>query len=89
MVSQKVTIRNKAGLHARPAGMLTKLAQSFQSDISMKVKDKDVNVKSILGVLSAGIQYGTDVVFVCNGPDETKALENIVSAIKSGLGESA
>ncbi|NLG92649.1 MAG: HPr family phosphocarrier protein [Clostridiales bacterium] len=89
MVSQTVTIRNKAGLHARPAGMLTKLAQSFQSDITMKVKDKNINVKSILGVLSAGVQCGTDVVFECNGPDEKKALDNIVSAIKSGLGESA
>lgn len=87
MVSQKTTIQNRAGLHARPAGMLTKLAQSYQSDIMMKVKNKDVNVKSILGVLSAGVQCGTDVVFMCNGPDETKALADIIAVVKSGLGE--
>ena len=64
--------------------MLTKLAQNYQSNIQMKVGEKSVNVKSIMGVLSAGVQCGTKVKFVCNGTDEIKALNDIISAVKVG-----
>lgn len=87
MVSRTVTVKNKLGLHARPAGVLTKLAQHYQSDVKLKVKDKIVNVKSIMGLLSAGVQCGTEIELVCNGADEGKALEELVAAVDAGLGE--
>lgn len=87
MVSRTVTVKNKLGLHARPAGFLTKLAQRYQSDVKLKVKDKIVNVKSIMGLLSAGVQYGTEIELVCSGADEEKALQEILAAVDAGLGE--
>ena len=87
MVSQKVVVNLKFGLHARPAGTLTKLVQKYKSDVKMKTKEKIVNVKSIMGVLSAGVSCGTEVEFICSGPDEEEALSGIIAAVKSGLGE--
>ncbi|MEM1485571.1 HPr family phosphocarrier protein [Oscillospiraceae bacterium PP1C4] len=87
MVCQKVVLNIKFGLHARPAGVLSKLAQKYQSDIKMKINEKAVNVKTIMGVMSAGVQCGTQVEFVCDGIDEKEALQDIVAAVQNGLGE--
>lgn len=87
MVSRKTTVNIKFGLHARPAGMLAKLAQKYQSDVRMKVGEKDVNAKAIMGVLSVGVLCGTEVEFVCSGEDEKEALQDIVAAVEAGLGE--
>jgi Phosphotransferase System HPr (HPr) Family len=87
MVCQKVVINIKFGLHARPAGVLAKLAQQYQSDIQMKVNGKTVNVKSVMGVMSAGVQCGTEVEFICSGADEWKALHDTANAVQAGLGE--
>jgi len=87
MVSQKVRIQLKCGLHARPAGTLAKLAQQYQSDIKMQSNEKIFNIKSIMGVIAAGVKCGTEVELICNGTDEQKALRELVDAIQSGLGE--
>lgn len=87
MVSQKIAIRLKFGLHARPAGVLAKIAQKFESDVKLIVAGKEYNAKSIMGLLAAGIQNGAEVQFGCNGKDETEALRQVISAVQSGLGE--
>ena len=87
MVSKTVAIKIKFGLHARPAGELAKLAQKYQSDVKMKVADKTVNTKSIMGLLSAGVQCGAVAEFVCTGADEVQALSAITAAVEAGLGE--
>lgn len=87
MVSQKVKIQLKFGLHARPAGTLAKLAQQYQCDVKMQSNEKTFNIKSIMGVLAAGVKCGTEVELICNGLDEQKAIQELVGAIKSGLGE--
>lgn len=87
MVCKKVNVNLKFGLHARPAGVLAKLAQGFQSDVTMKGNGKSVNAKSIMGVLSAGVQSGAEVEFICSGDDEAEALQDIVAAVQNGLGE--
>nr|WP_319489011.1 HPr family phosphocarrier protein [uncultured Caproiciproducens sp.] len=87
MVSQKVVVRLKFGLHARPAGVLAKLAQQYKCDVKMKVKDQTFNVKSIMGVIAAGVQSGTEIDVICSGEDEAKAVQDIVKAILAGLGE--
>lgn len=87
MKKQKMVIKNKFGLHARPAGVLTHLSKKYQCDIKMKTKVKTVNIKSIMGVMSAGVECGDEVEFICEGPDEFEALQSIVAAVNSGLGE--
>ncbi|MCR4924264.1 MAG: HPr family phosphocarrier protein [Lachnospiraceae bacterium] len=87
MVSQKVTIKNPTGLHLRPAGILCKEAMRFKSLITFNFRDNTANAKSVLSVLGATVKCGDEIEFICEGDDEEEALEAIVKAIESGLGE--
>lgn len=87
MVSQKVTITNPTGLHLRPAGNLCKEAIQFKSRITFSFDNVTANAKSVLSVLSACVQCGDEVTFTCDGEDEQEALQAIVKAIETGLGE--
>ena len=87
MVSQKVTVNNPSGLHLRPAGNLCKLAMQFLSDVSFEYPGGTANAKSVLSVLGACVKTGDTITLVCEGEDENKALQAIVGAIESGLGE--
>lgn len=87
MVSSKVVVKNPTGLHLRPAGILCKTAIRFQSKINIQFKDTTANAKSVLGVLGACIKTGDEIELICEGEDETEALEVLTKAIESGLGE--
>ncbi|MCI9527526.1 MAG: HPr family phosphocarrier protein [Lachnospiraceae bacterium] len=87
MVSQKVTIKNPTGLHLRPAGILCKEAVKYQALITFNFKGGTANAKSVLSVLGACIKSGDTIEFVCDGEDEDEALQAVVAAVESGLGE--
>lgn len=88
MTTAKVTVISKSGLHARPADTLTKLANKFNSKIEIACgEEKTINAKSILSVLAAGIDYGTEIELICSGEDEQEACREILEAIRAGLGE--
>ena len=87
MVSQKVTIKNHTGLHLRPAGILCKEAMKFKSLITFRFAGGSANAKSVLSVLGACVKCGDEIELVCQGEDEETALETLVAAIESGLGE--
>lgn len=87
MVSQKVTIKNPTGLHLRPAGILCKEAVKYKALITFNFKGETANAKSVLSVLGACIKSGDSIEFVCEGDDEQEALQAVVSAVESGLGE--
>lgn len=82
-----VTIKNASGLHARPAGMFVKKASEFKSTVEIKAKDKVVNAKSIMGIMSLGLAQGDEVVIVANGEDQEAAVNALVELIASGFGE--
>ena len=87
MISEKFTIKNKSGLHVRPAGVLVKVLQPFKSDVTLKYNDQEYNAKSILGIMSAAIKAGEEVEFIVSGEDEEETMKAIAEAIESGLGE--
>ena len=87
MVSEKVTIINKQGLHARPAGMFVKEMAAFQSDINIINGAKKVNAKRVMQLMTACIKCGTEIEIQCEGPDEAEMLQKAVELIKSGLGD--
>lgn len=87
MVSQKITVTNASGLHARPAGELAKICSKCNSDITIKVGEKRINPKSILILMSAAIRCGTEIEVECTGETEKEDLEAIINAIAGGLGE--
>ena len=88
MVSQKVRIKNPTGLHLRPAGVLCKNAIEYSSVITVKYGGENIaNAKSVLSVLGACIKSGDEIELVCEGEDESEALETLVKAIENGLGD--
>lgn len=87
MVSQKLTVKIPSGIHARPAGELSKIAKACTSEVFLVKGEKKVKAKSVMSILTAGITCGTEITVECEGPDEINDLETIVNAIESGLGE--
>lgn len=87
MVSKSVTIKNPTGLHLRPAGILCKEAMRFKSMITFSFRGNTANAKSVLSVLGACVKCGDEITFNCEGDDEEAALNALVDAVESGLGE--
>lgn len=87
MVSKQLTINMKAGLHARPAGVLSKAAGECDCDVKILLADREIQAKSILNIMVAAIKCGTEIVLVCDGPDEDASLAKLTALIESGLGE--
>ncbi len=77
MKTNTVTIISEYGLHARPASSLTKLANSFEAEVTISANGKSVNAKSILAVLTLDANQGTDVSVSAEGADEMDAVEAI------------
>ena len=77
MVNKTISIINPTGIHARPAGLLTKQATQFSSKIHLHVNGKVLDAKSILNIMSGGIKFGDEVSVVCEGEDQQEALSTI------------
>jgi phosphocarrier protein HPr len=74
MLTRKLTINNKSGLHARPASLWVQAASKFRSSIKIKRGDSVVDGKSILGILSLGLSTGSEIELLVEGEDETEAV---------------
>ena len=85
MVSGKIVIVNQTGLNVKSAGALVKLIQPYNSEVTLNHKNKQFNAKSVLGIISACIQSGEEVEFVCEGSDEVSCLHAIEKALRAGL----
>ena len=75
MTERIVTIRNRAGMHARPAALLVKTAGAFLCQIFIEKDGERVNGKSIMGVITLGATYNSQLKVVADGPDEAQALD--------------
>jgi phosphocarrier protein len=87
MIKKKVTIVNDAGLHARPAAALVKLASKYESDFYIHLYGYKVNGKSILGVMTLAAEKGAELELELDGPDEEEAMDVITELIDDGFGE--
>jgi len=79
------TVKDPLGIHARPAGMLVKVAAQYQSTISIDRGDKKADAKRIMAVMSLGIKQGTTVVICCEGEDEVEACNEIKTFFEHNL----
>ena len=86
MVSQLVRITNPTGLDVKPAGSLCREAMKYKSKVTYCYGGGNIaNAKSMLSVLGSSIKYGEEIELVCEGEDETEALEHLVSCFEQGL----
>ena len=88
MKKQEFNVTAETGIHARPATLLVQTASKFQSEINLEYKEKSVNLKSIMGVMSLGVGQGVDVTITADGDDAKEAIEAIADTMKKeGLAE--
>ncbi|HHT24840.1 MAG TPA: HPr family phosphocarrier protein [Clostridiaceae bacterium] len=87
MVESTIYIRNKTGLHLRPATELSQLCAKLDSNLKFVFGDKHINPKSVLMLLGAGIKQGSKILIQVEGPNEVEDLKTIEDAINSGFGE--
>jgi phosphocarrier protein len=88
MPERKVQIVNKAGLHARPAAEIVKLAAKYNAEITVVRDELEVNGKSIMGVMMLAAECGSTLQLKAEGPDAKEALDALAKLIESKFGES-
>jgi phosphocarrier protein len=82
-----VKIKNRAGMHTRPASIIVKLAAKYKSDFYILKDNFQINGKSIIGIMSLAAEYGSELTLIFDGSDEIKASEEIVKYFEDGFGE--
>jgi phosphocarrier protein HPr len=87
MIEREVTIRNRAGLHTRPAASLVKLAAKFKSDFFINKDGFEINGKSIIGVMTLAAEQGSKLLLRFSGEDEEEAARAVVDLFERGFDE--
>jgi len=87
MIEQEVTIRNRAGLHTRPAAAIVKLAAKFKSEFFIEKDGFQINGKSIIGVMTLAAEQGSKLLVRFDGPDEREAYNAMSELFESGFDE--
>ncbi len=87
MIEQEVTIRNRAGLHTRPAASLVKLAARFKADFFIYKDGMEINGKSIIGVMTLAAEQGSKLLLRFAGEDERDAAVAVGELFERGFDE--
>ncbi len=82
-----MTVKNRAGIHARPAGMIVTLANKFTSQIFIEKDDDKINAKSIMGLITLGVLCNTTIKLSAEGVDEVAAVEALAKLIDNRFEE--
>ncbi|MCK5155009.1 MAG: HPr family phosphocarrier protein [Spirochaetales bacterium] len=75
MVEKTVTVKNRAGIHARPAALIVKTANGFSSNLYIERDTMRINGKSIMGIITLGASYKTQLKIIVDGTDEQEAAD--------------
>ena len=87
VVSRRLKIRNKLGLHARAAVKFVQLASQFQAEITVSKDGQDANGKSIMGLLTLVAAFGMEIDVAVSGTDADKALAALAALVDRGFDE--
>ncbi len=85
IVEKTITIKNKQGLHARPAALFVQIANKFNCDITVSKGKQKVNGKSIMGIMMLEAGSGSKVVIVANGSDAEEAIKELENLLTSDV----
>lgn len=91
MATAELQVKNVHGLHARPAAVFVQTASQFKASIilrNLSRASKEVNAKSIMEVLTAGVDQGSRIELVAEGDDAQDAVNTLIDLIQSGLDDS-
>ncbi|OQB12493.1 MAG: Phosphocarrier protein HPr [Candidatus Omnitrophica bacterium ADurb.Bin205] len=82
-IKKELVVKNKQGLHARPAALFVQIANKFDSRITVKRDDEEVNGKSIMGILMLGAEKGSSIIIEADGEDANLAMSELERIIMS------
>ncbi|MCM8780927.1 MAG: HPr family phosphocarrier protein [Candidatus Omnitrophica bacterium] len=81
LIRKKITVKNKQGLHARPAALFVQTANRFNARITVRKDNEEVNGKSIMGILTLGAHRGSQIVIEADGEDASLAISELEKII--------
>ena len=87
MITKKITVLNKLGIHARPAAQFVRVASRFQADVTVEKDEERVDGKSIMGLMMLAVGCGAEISVTADGADEAEALAAIEELISGKFGE--
>lgn len=77
MITKNIKVELPSGLDARPVALLVQVASQYDSSIYVESGSKKINAKSIMGMMTLGLNQGEEITVLVEGNDEEKAMENI------------
>ena len=87
MIERIVVIKNKLGLHARPAALFVQTAAKYSSQIKIVKDGQEVDGKSIMGLMTLAAAFNTKLNLFVSGSDENEAINELVEIFENGFGE--
>lgn len=87
MITKKLTILNKLGIHARPAAQFVRVASRFVADVTVEKDDESVDGKSIMGLMMLAVGCGADITVTIEGADEADAMAALEELVNKKFGE--
>ncbi len=87
MIEREVTIRNRSGIHTRPAATLVKIAAKYKAEFTIIKDGMEINGKSIIGVMTLAAEQGSKMLLRFEGPDEEEASKEIIDLFERGFDE--
>ncbi|MCK4524303.1 HPr family phosphocarrier protein [candidate division WOR-3 bacterium] len=88
MITKEIKIKNKLGLHARPAALFVKTASKYISSIKIKKNDTEIDGKSIMGLMMLAAESGSKLIIMIDGEDEGNAMNALIKLIEGNFNES-
>ena len=89
MTARRVTIVNQLGVHARAAAKFVHLATRYEAHVRVAHDDREMDGKSIMGILLLAAACGSFITISASGRDEVEAVDALVALVQSGFGEDA
>ena len=89
MTSQAVTVVNRLGMHARAAAKFVHLATRYEAKVKVARDRREMDGKSIMGILLLAAACGSTITISAEGTDERDAVTALVALVESGFGEDA
>lgn len=83
----RVVLRNKVGLHARPAALFVKTAMKFKSTIKVIKNGTEADAKSLLSILSIDARRNNEITIIADGEDAETAVRELVELVEKNFGE--
>ncbi|MDR0301888.1 MAG: HPr family phosphocarrier protein [Treponema sp.] len=87
MIEKIVIVSNRAGVHARPSALLVQTTKNYKSEIFFEKGSDRINAKSIMGIITLGAAYNTQLKIIADGEDEAAAVDALVKLFETKFEE--